>query len=405
MRTRFHIEKRRDEAGKLLSEDRPVLMSVTFGGNRVILGTGVKVDLNGWDKELQRIQSSYPGFRSGNNWLDTMQETAGKTMEALLISDQDPDPQNFRSMFQILKPKYSSGFFDIFYLFMENKSSSWSSATYRKVRSLYNLLREFEDQSGIPISFHSLDAQFLERFIAFCQGKGYKHSTSYKAVNNLVWFLNWATDKGYNIYREYRQFYKLLDAPVADARSTLPLSLSWNELDRLREFEAANRRMERVRDLFCFMCFTGLRFSELQRLKKEDLKEKDLLVRKPGERTRVIPMNNYALHICQKYGNKYYLNNTAFPSMSIITMNKYLRLIGKELGLKRVIYSDIAGEEGVPLYSKLTAGIAVNTFIRNALELEVPLEIISRFTGVQKDIRVRRIKADLAIEEMNKFNA
>jgi hypothetical protein len=52
----------------------------------------------------------------------------------------------------------------------------------------------------------------------------------------------------------------------------------------------------------------------------------------------------------------------------------------------------------------LTTGIAVNTFIKNAIEMEVPAEIISGFTGVQKDSRVRRIKSDLAIEEMKKFN-
>ena len=61
--------------------------------------------------------------------------------------------------------------------------------------------------------------------------------------------------------------------------------------------------------------------------------------------------------------------------MSIITMNKYLRLMGKDLELSRLIYSGTAGEGGLPLYSCLTAGIAVNTFIKNAIEMEVPAEI------------------------------
>jgi site-specific recombinase XerD len=402
MRTRFHIEKRKDAAGKLLSVDRPVFMSVTFGGNRVIIGTGVKVDMNRWDNELQRIQSSHPGSQRFNNWLETMQKVAGKTMEALLHSDKELSPESFRQLFQLLKPKYSSGFFDLFFQFMESNNSSWSNATYRKIRTLYDLLREFEDQSGFPISFHKMDAQFLEGFVAYCEEKGYKYSTTYKTVNNLVWFLNWATDKGYNVFRGYRQFYKLMDAP--DEKSTLPLFLLWTELMHLKDYATDNRRMERVRDLFCFMCFTGVRFSELQRLSKEDLKEGELVVRKPCGGARIIPLNKYALQIHKNYENKYYLNNTAFPSMSIITMNKYLRLMGNDLELIRLIYSGTAGEGGLPLYSSLTAGIAVNTFIKNAIEMEVPAEIISRFTGVQKDSRVRRIKSDLAIEEMKKFN-
>jgi len=46
----------------------------------------------------------------------------------------------------------------------------------------------------------------------------------------------------------------------------------------------------------------------------------------------------------------------------------------------------------------------VNTFINNAVKLDVPLEIISLFTGVMKDSRIHRIKSDHAVEEMQKFN-
>jgi integrase len=403
MRTRFHIEKRKDAAGRLLSADRPVFMSVTFGGNRVIIGTGIKVDINGWDAEQQRIQASYPGSQRLNSWLESMQVIAGKTMEALLHSENELSPESFRQLFQRLKPKYSAGFFDLFFQFMESSSSSWSNATYRKVRSLYNLLRQYENQSQTPISFHKLDAKFLEDFIAFCQKKGYQYSTTYKAVNNLVWFLNWATDQGYNVYREYKQFYKLMNAP--DEKASFLIFLHWDELMRLKEYKTDNRRMERVRDLFCFMCFAGVRFSDLQRLQREDLKEGEIALKRSGGGTRIIPMNAYALEIRQKYENKYYLNNTAFPSMSIITMNKYLRLMGKDIGLNRMIYSSTVREDGLPLYSRLTAGTAVNTFIKNAIEMEVPIEIISSFTGVQNDSRVRRLKSDLSIEEMKKFDS
>lgn len=401
MRTRFHIEKRRDEQGRLLSADRPVLMSVTFSGKRVILGTGVKVDLNGWDSGLQRIQASYPESQHLNDWLKTMEQMAGLTMEALQHSNKEADPDSFRQLFKQLRPKYSSGFFSLFFEFMESKSLKWSNATYRKIRTLYNLLRELEDQSGIPISFHTMNSQFLERFLSFCQAKGYKYSTTYKSVNNLVWFLNWATDKGYNVYRDYRKFYKLMDTP--EEKSQVPLYLHWNELLRFMEYDTDIRKKERVRDLFSFMCFTGLRFSELQRLKKEDLKEGEVLIRKPGGRVRSIPLNKFAREIHQKYKNKYYLNNTAFPGMSMVTMNKYLRVIGKEIELNRLVYNDMDGV-GLPLYNRLTAGIAVKTFIKNAIELDIPVTVISQITGVQNDSRIHHIKSALSATEMRKFD-
>ena len=402
MRTRFHIERRRDDSGKQLSEDRPVLMSVTFHGNRVILGTGVKVDVNGWDTGLQRIQSSYPGSQHLNNWLQTLQDTAGKTMEALQHSELQPDPDSFRSVFRKLKPRYSSGFFDLFFEFMESNSPTWSHATYRKIRTLYKLLKEYEDQSPDRLSFNSMDEIFLDTFVAFCIGKGYKYTTIHKSVNNLVWFLNWATGKGYNVYHDYRRFYKHMVAPEKHTR--IPIYLHWDELMQLKGLLIENRRQERVRDLFCFMCFTGIRFSELQRLKKEDIVQGEVHIQKPGGGKRVVPMNKYAVELHQLYENKYYVNNSAFPLISTVTMNKYLRIIGKEAGLKRLVYSDIS-EPGEALYNRLTAGIAVNTFIKNAMKLDIPVEVISRITGVQHDSRVQKMHKEITRMEMSKFNS
>ena len=131
MRTRFHIEKRKDAAGNLLSADRPVFMSVTFGGNRVIIGTGIKVDMNGWDADLQKIQVAYPGAQDFNNWLESMQDIAGKTMEALQHSGEELSPENFRQLYQRLKPKYSGGFFHLFFQFMESNSSNWMQSSWR----------------------------------------------------------------------------------------------------------------------------------------------------------------------------------------------------------------------------------------------------------------------------------
>ena len=402
MRTRFYIEKRKDELGRLLLEERPVFMSVTFNGKRVIIGTGIKTDINGWDPDLQAVSINYPDSKAHNSWLSTLKEIADRTMTALQNSGDEVSAENFRQLFQRLKPEYSSGFFENFFQFLDSGMSRWSASTYRKVRTIFNLLRDFEDQTSFRLSYDKMNELFLDSFTAFCVQKAYKPSTTYKAVSILVWFLNWASDQGFNIYREYRQFYKLME-PLQETIQ-IPLSLKWEELIRLKEFRPDSRIMERARDLFCFMCFSGVRFSEIQLLKKEDLNADEFIIRKPGGRVRRLPLNKYGREIYSVYENKYYLNSTAFPSMSIITMNKYLRMMGKEAQLSRKVLNTVPGEGSVPLYTRLTAGIAVNTFIANALELEVPADITAEFTGIRNDSRVHRIKRELAVEEINKFD-
>jgi hypothetical protein len=159
-----------------------------------------------------------------------------------------------------------------------------------------------------------------------------------------------------------------------------------------------------VRDQFCFMCFTGLRFSELQNLRKEDVGEEDIVVRKKTGKLRRIPLNRQARAILEFYENRFYLNHAAFPAISPITLNKYLRVVGREAGLDRPVPGKEFTGGKVPLYERLAAGFAVHTFIANAVYMEIPPEIISGFTGVGNDSRVLRIKMDLARKEMSKFD-
>jgi len=388
--------------GRVLLEERPVFMSVSFEGKRVIIGTGIKVDIHGWDPELQRINLAVPDSSALNSWLSTMEEIAERTMISLQHSGNEKTAENFRSLFRKLKPEYSRGFFEVFYRFMSEGMSRWSQATYRKVRSIYKLLREFEDQTAFGSSFDKMDKQFLDSFTAFCRQRSYKDSTTYKAVSILIWFLNWATEKGFNVYLEYKQFYKYMDPLQKTSRSML--SLRWEELMRIKDHQAESRMMERARDLFCFMCFSGIRFSELQQLRKEDLTANEVIVRRQGDRLRRVPLNKYGKEIYRTYENKYYRTQTAFPPISLMTMNKYLRELGKRTGLNREVSLFREGDRRVPLYDCLTAGIAVNTFIANAIELQIPAEFIAEFTGVRNDSRVRKIKMDLAEREIQKFD-
>ena len=83
MQTRFYIEKRKDGSGKLMLKDRPVFMSVSIAGDRLMLGTGIKADFQAWDPDLQRMKNSFPGSMSTNSWLETLSTTAMNAWQIL----------------------------------------------------------------------------------------------------------------------------------------------------------------------------------------------------------------------------------------------------------------------------------------------------------------------------------
>ena len=80
--------------------------------------------------------------------------------------------------------------------------------------------------------------------------------------------------------------------------------LTWEELTKLREFEIppAKQSLDRVRDVFLFQCFTGLRYSDVYNLRRSDIKEDHIEVTtiKTSD-SLVIELNEYSKAILEKY--------------------------------------------------------------------------------------------------------
>lgn len=403
MRVRFYIESRRGEDGLLLTRRRPIFMTVAFNGNRVLIATGKHVDLSWWDKEKQRLSEMHPESGEINGWLDGLAFTASAVWKALASLSEKPGANEFREEFEKLRPRFSGGFFDVMLLFMEEGSNRWNRRTYLKVRTCYNQLKDFEKSEDYVMNFKSVNDNFISLFQRFSEKKKQSGYTLLKSVNILVWFLNWATEKGYNVYRDYKKFYKILSLkPVKEVR--VPLYLEWEELMKFYDFTTDHTRKERCCDLFCLMCFTGLRFTEITELKKSDVGEKTITIRKKERKIREVPLNKYSKAILLKYSNRWYRENAAMPSVSMITLNKYLKEIVKECGISRKVQHPLNPENRISIDQLITAGMAVQTFIMNALKLDIPVEVIASFTGVNRDQRVILLKQELAKSEMEKFN-
>jgi site-specific recombinase XerD len=403
MRVRFYIEKRKGKDGKLLKTRRPIFMTVAFHGKRVMISTGKFVDLKWWDQEQQQVNEAHPEARLINVWLDSLAYTAGIIWRSLASLSEKPGAADFRREFERLRPRFSEGFFEVMFLFMKDGSARWSSNSYRKVRTFYGQLQVFARETGYPMRFDRMNEAFIERFRTYQSEKGFSDVTVLKMVNTLVWFLNWATKQGYNVYHDYRRFYKLMGR-TSRPEAPLPLYLEWEELMKFWNYRTVVPRKERICDLFCLMCFTGIRFSELAQLRKGDADTHNILIRGRGRKDRLVPLNKYAQQILRKYRDRYYRDQLALPPVSVVTMNKYLAMIAKEVGLYRNVGERREGAESVPLYEKITAGVAVQTFIMNALRLEIPAEVIGGITGVRSDQRVALLKQEIAKEAIKKFN-
>lgn len=131
---------------------------------------------------------------------------------------------------------------------------------------------------------------------------------------------------------------------------THPEFLSQEELNSLIEKEFAIPRIDQVRDLFVFCCFTGLAFVDMQNLTKENLVtgvNDKLWIRIARQKIKNmcnIPVLSQAKKIIDKYADHPDCKNTnkLLPQISNQKMNAYLKEIADVCGIQKRLTTHLA---------------------------------------------------------------
>jgi len=220
-----------------------------------------------------------------------------------------------------------------------------------------------------------IDMKFYDSWIAwYIKDQALFNNTIGKYVSTLKTFLHWATEREYNTKAVFMKF----KVPKDDADIVY---LSENELMSLYAFDfSKNKRLEQVRDTFCFGCFTGLRYSDIANLKEENIKEDSIRINIQKTRDKmVIPLNDFSSELLARYDNK-------LPVISNQKTNIYLKEIGEQAGLdSSVIITRYRGAETIelkePKYKFLSSHTARRTFVTLSLEKGMRAETVMSITG------------------------
>ena len=140
-------------------------------------------------------------------------------------------------------------------------------------------------------------------------------------------------------------------------------------------------RLELIRDIFIFSCFTGLAYIDVSNLTPDHivtLGDKQWIMtqrQKTSVETNVLLLE-IPKAIIAKYGGKTYRNGKLFPMLTNQKTNSYLKEIADICGIKK----------------KLTFHLARHTFATMSLSKGVPMESVSKMLG-HTNIRTTQIYA------------
>jgi integrase len=419
----FTLESRKKN-GVVIVDNVPIRMRVIYGGQRIDFSTGYRIDISKWDAEKQRVK---------NGCTNKVKQSASEINADLLmyytniqnifkefeVQNINPSPEELKETFAnrykqpetehiVIEEKPKILFNAAFDEFIKEcgNQNSWGNATYEKFKAVRNHLKTYDEHPN----FEKLDDEWFSGYTSYLRKLDMRNNTIEKQINYLKWFLRWSVKKGYNENTAFDSYKpKLKNAPKK------VIFLTWKELNQLRDFPIPETKkyLERVRDVFLFCCFTGLRHSDVYNLKRSDVKENHIEITtiKTADNL-IIELNNHSKTILDKYINVAFEDNKALPVISNQKMNDYLKELAELAEINEPVRETYYKgnqriDEVTPKYALLGTHAARRTFICNALSLGIPPQVVMKWTG-HNDYKAMKpyidIADDIKVSAMDKFN-
>ncbi|MCC6754188.1 MAG: site-specific integrase [Saprospiraceae bacterium] len=359
-------------------EDTLIYLYFSYDNKRFKYSTSENVSPRYWNEAVQRVKKSFIGSSEINSQLDRIEGGIKKVYRDAKTLGKNLSKEYLKENLDIAlerTSKSSMGLFDHFNEFLEVQKPFKTLRTLQKYSTLQNHLLQFQRKYKHEVSFEKMDSQFYERFTSFCIDElDLVNNSIAKYIKTLKSFLQWATERGYNTNLSFKKF-------KAKERDADIIYLTENELFKLYDLDLSdNLPLEAVRDVFCFGCFTGLRFSDIKKIKQENIKagEINIVSEKTTEKIRV-PLNQYSEAILKKY-------NYSLPVISNQKTNEHLKILGKQGEIiEPIIMTRFQGVEEIqvtkPKYEFIGTHTARRTFVTLSLEKGMRPEVVMSITG------------------------
>lgn len=306
----------------------PIELSVIIDGIRTIITLDRQVHHTKFNPKTQTVK----GDKDLNQYLDVIRRKCF-TIETELIKMDNFDLDTFIHSFKYGIPQKQDTLLAIYdkhnELYKQNfLCGKINETAYYKYKMNRERIAEYLKSIGkTDIKLRDITPLFVENFQNYCL-KSLKTNTTNKQLKMLKKILAFAVREGYLSVSPFQLVLReeKLDYDV----------LTKDEINILYGKKFMDRRIEQIKDCFIFQCYTGLAYSDLAQLTKDNI-EDDVIVgrRKKTDVQFVVPLLPIAKEILEKY--EYQL-----PIISNQKYNQYLKVLGDASGLNKSLHSHLA---------------------------------------------------------------
>lgn len=374
----------------------PINMTITLNGERASFSTHKMVLPANWDNVRQRVKGNNEASKLINEYLEKVKEKLNKTELALL-------DRGYILTAEVIRDAYlgkvdrlqKKTLFSVYEEFLTDLKSAIgatiSDDTYYNYERTFVLLKEFVEKryGRKDYQLHELNYNFMANFDTFLRTE-HKHrqNTAVKVLKCLKHVVNIAITNGHlaaDPFRTYKTEREIVEKPF----------LTQEELEIIINKQFKLARLERVRDIFIFCCYTGLSYSDVKTLDESHFSTDEsgrIWIKKRRIKTGVlfrVPLLPIPKMILEKYKG----GERLLPVIDLGSTDAYLKEI-----------ADLCGIEKNISFHTARFTFATTVTISNHVSLEVAAKMMGH-TNTRMTSHYAKIIDNLIAEEFDVLEA
>lgn len=351
---------------------------ITVNQKRATFSLKKKIPLESWDVDKKRVKGNSEEAKQTNHYLDQVQVKLFQSYQELKLKGKLVTSKMIKAVF--LGTDDNSKTLQTLTNYHRKKiENTLAPGTNRNFAITEKYINKFlhKERNTSDLYLKELDYKFLcdfENFLLEYYPKKHPRAMSHNTVMKHIQRLRKMVRMAYHLewidkdpFRRWKTTFEKREREF----------LSTNELSNLETYEFPLERLERVRDLFVFSCYTGISYVDVMGLSLANISmgidgNNWIITKRQKTKTPIkIPLLDPALELIRKYADHpiTQITGSLLPVITNEKLNVYLKEVAILCGIKK----------------NLTFHMARHTFATTVtLSNGVPIETVSKLLGHTK---------------------
>lgn len=363
------------------SSETIIYLVMRWDGLQMKISTKQKVNPKFWNKDRLKVKEtiSEKNHQNINKELVEIEKVAYKMFNSFTETfKRKPNSEELKNLIEqeyfqnnpMFKKVDKKTILDYFDDYIETIKSTTAHTTVQKYKQAKENFKDFQKDKKRICNTEMIDLKFRNEYVEYLiETKKYAPTTVYRKMKFLRTVLYFIENLGIKV-NPFLHNSRFLTKDIEVDN----IALSESEIDEMEKLNLSdNKRQEQVRDLFLVACYTGQRFSDLNKINQSNIIDDEYIAirqQKTNEQL-TLPLLKVVKTILVKYSYK-------LPKISNVKFNEYIKEVAK---LCETLNKQYNGDNKKVRWQMISSHTARRTFVTLNYGKGVDLDTLKLGTG------------------------